>query len=95
MHSNLLGQHIRNGDATVAQAISSLASRFSGYDVALSYERALSTLAASVQRQANVLAYLDGFWLTFWVAIAGLAAVVLMKASPAGPFKPTSQRKAA
>ena len=50
--------------------------------------RALGSLAALVQREANVLAYIDGFWLTFWLAIAGLGFVMLMTRAPPGPFTP-------
>jgi DHA2 family multidrug resistance protein len=50
----------------------------------------LGSLSAIVQREANTLAYIDGFWLTVWFAIAGLVLVALIGRSPAGPFTPTS-----
>ena len=50
--------------------------------------RALGTLSARVAREANVLAYIDGFWLCFWLAIAALAFVVLITRAPPGPLAP-------
>jgi len=35
-----------------------------------------------------VLAYIDGFWLTFWLAILTLLVVVPMGRAPPGPFTP-------
>ncbi len=50
--------------------------------------RAVGSLSALVAREANVLAYIDGFWLTFWLAIAALGFVTLMTRAPPGPFTP-------
>ena len=46
------------------------------------------SLSALVQREANVLAYIDGFWLTFWLAMVALGFVALMTRAPPGPFTP-------
>jgi MFS transporter, DHA2 family, multidrug resistance protein len=35
-----------------------------------------------------VLAYIDGFWLTFWLAIAALGFVALITRAPPGPLTP-------
>ena len=48
------------------------------------------TLSARVQREANVLAYIDGFWLCFWLAMAALLLVALITRAPPGPFTPES-----
>ena len=50
--------------------------------------RALGTLSARVAREANVLAYIDGFWLCFWLAIAALAFVAAITRAPPGPLTP-------
>jgi len=50
--------------------------------------RALGTLSARVAREANVLAYIDGFWLCFWLAIAALALMVPITRAPPGPLTP-------
>ncbi len=39
-------------------------------------------------REANVLAYIDGFWLCFWLAMAALGFVALITRAPPGPFTP-------
>ena len=45
--------------------------------------RTLGLLSATVQREANTLAYIDGFWLTVWFAIAALGLVGAFAASTA------------
>jgi DHA2 family multidrug resistance protein len=50
--------------------------------------RALASLAALVQRKANVLAYIDGFWLTFRIAILGIIFVIPITKAPPGRFTP-------
>jgi len=87
-HSNLLGQHLGSGDETVTLTLNAWASKFSADDMDLGYARALSALSSATQKQAYVLAYLDGFRLTFWMAILGLVTIVFMARSPAGPFTP-------
>jgi DHA2 family multidrug resistance protein len=39
-----------------------------------------------------VLAYIDGFWLTFSFAIVALGFVSLMTRAPPGPFTPVPLR---
>jgi DHA2 family multidrug resistance protein len=48
--------------------------------------RSLSAMATAVQREANVQAYIDGFWVTFYAAIVGLLVVSLMAPSPTHPL---------
>lgn len=88
IHSHLLGQHVAQGDADVLQTLSKLTGRFLSHDAATAASRGVSVLANMVQREANVLAYIDGFWLTFYIAVFGLLAVALMTQAPAGPFSP-------
>lgn len=90
-HSNLLGQHVADGASKVTETLNGLTQKFQSFDASLSYQRALATLAASVQKQATVLSYADGFWLTFWAAIFGLVAVAFMVAPPQGPFTPKAR----
>src|SRR5712672_1907369 len=88
IHSNYLGQHIENGNVDVARMIKQLADGFAGHGAATALARAVGTLAARVQREANVLAYIDGFWLCFWLAMAALFFVALITRAPPGPFTP-------
>jgi DHA2 family multidrug resistance protein len=88
IHSNFLGQHLANGSADVARFLKRLSESFASHGAATAPARALGSLSALVQRESNVLAYIDGFWLTFWIAIIALGFVVLMTKAPAGPFTP-------
>ncbi|MDH2382975.1 MFS transporter [Bradyrhizobium sp. CER78] len=88
IHSNYLGQHVQNGDVDVVNLLKRLAGEFSGHGVGAAMGRAVGTLAALVQREANTLAYIDGFWLCFWLAIAALFLVALITRAPAGPLSP-------
>jgi DHA2 family multidrug resistance protein len=88
IHSNFLGQHLENGAADVSRMLKDLAAGFAGRGASLAPGRAVGELAALVQREANVLAYIDAFWLTFWIAIAALGVAAMMTRAPPGPFTP-------
>jgi DHA2 family multidrug resistance protein len=92
IHSNYIGQHVANGDADVSQILKQLSGGFASHGAASAPARALGSLAALVQREANVLAYIDGFWLTFWLAIVGIGFVSLMTRAPRGPLTPVPLR---
>jgi MFS transporter, DHA2 family, multidrug resistance protein len=63
-----------------------LSDQFASHGAGLAPARAAATLAAEVAREANVLAYIDGFWLCFWLAMAALLAVAFITRAPPGPF---------
>ncbi len=88
IHSYYLGQHIVTGDIDVVRLLKQLADRFAAHGTGLAPARAVGTLASFVQREANVLAYIDGFWLCFWLAMAALGFVALITRAPPGPFTP-------
>jgi DHA2 family multidrug resistance protein len=88
IHSNFLGQHLENGSTDVARILRQLTNGFAGRGAAAAPGRALGSLSALVQRESNVLAYIDGFWLTFWLAILALGFVALITRAPPGPFTP-------
>jgi len=88
IHSNFLGQHLENGAAGVGRILQQLSGNFAGRGAAAAAARALGSLSALVQREANVLAYIDGFWLTFWLAITALLLVSLISRAPPGPLTP-------
>ena len=48
---------------------------FDSPDSGLAQARGVASLAALVQREANTLAYIDGFWLTVYFALFGLLSV--------------------
>ncbi|WFU72642.1 MFS transporter [Bradyrhizobium sp. CB2312] len=88
VHSFYIGQHVLNGDIDVTQALKQLTDYFAAHGTGSAQARAIGTLAGFVQREANVLAYIDGFWLCFWLAIAGLGVIVLVTRARPGPFSP-------
>jgi len=88
IHSNYLGQHIENGGADVTRVLKGLSEFFAGHGAGAAPARALGTLSAKVAREANTLAYIDGFWLCFWLAMAALLCTALMTRAPSGPFTP-------
>jgi MFS transporter, DHA2 family, multidrug resistance protein len=88
VHSNFLGLHVENGSVDVTRMLQRLTEGFAGHGASTAAARALGTLSAEVQREANVLAYIDGFWLCFWLAMVGLACVSLITRAPPGPFTP-------
>ncbi|MGX1102968.1 MULTISPECIES: MFS transporter [Bradyrhizobium] len=88
IHSNYLGQHVQNGNIDVVNLLKRLAGEFSGHGIGTATGRAVGTLAALVQREANTLAYIDGFWLCFWLAILALVLVAFITRAPAGPLSP-------
>jgi DHA2 family multidrug resistance protein len=88
IHSNYLGQHLQSGAENVTRMLKQLADSFASHGAAVAPARATGTLAALVQRESNVLAYIDGFWLTFWLAMIALGFVALMTGAPPGPFAP-------
>ena len=88
VHSNFLGLHVENGEVDVTHVLTQLAHGFASRGASTAAARALATLSAEVQREANVLAYIDGFWLCFWLAIIALILVSLITRAPPGPFTP-------
>jgi MFS transporter, DHA2 family, multidrug resistance protein len=88
IHSNYIGQHVVNGGADVTQVLKHLSEVFAGHGAGAAPARALGTLSSLVAREANVLAYIDGFWLTFWLAMAALGFTALMTRAKPGPFTP-------
>jgi MFS transporter, DHA2 family, multidrug resistance protein len=90
IHSNFLGQHIVNGSVDVNHTLAKMSEHFAGRGGAVAPARALGLLSSMVQREANTLAYIDGFWLTVWFAIAAMALIALIGPSPKGPLSPHS-----
>jgi MFS transporter, DHA2 family, multidrug resistance protein len=88
IHSNFIGQHLESGSAGVARMLKQLSDHFAGHGAATAPARAIGSLSALAARESNVLAYIDGFWLTFWIAILALGVVAFITRAPPGPFTP-------
>src|SRR3569833_301886 len=89
LNSAYIGPHIQSGDPDVMRVLPALVNHFTSYGAGTAQGRAISTLAAEVQREAIVLAYIVGFWLCFFFAIAGLVLTALLTRAPRGPLSPT------
>jgi DHA2 family multidrug resistance protein len=88
IHSNYLGQHIETGGVDVTRMLKHLSEFFAGHGAGAAPARALGTLSAKVAREANTLAYIDGFWLCFWLAMVALLCTALITRAPPGPLTP-------
>ncbi len=88
VHSYYLGLHVESGSADVSQMLKGFSNYFAGDNAGSAAARAVELLASLVQREANVLAYIDAFWLCFWFAVAGLVVTALITRAPPGPFTP-------
>jgi DHA2 family multidrug resistance protein len=88
VHSHYLGQHVAIGDADATQALKQFTDIFASHGVSSAPQRALATLVALLQREANVLAYIDGFELCFGLAVVALLLISLMTRAPQGAFTP-------
>jgi DHA2 family multidrug resistance protein len=88
IHSNYLGLHLENGSVDVTRTLRQLSDFFASHGAGTAAARAVGTLAAQVAREANTLAYIDGFWLCFWLAMTALFFTALITRAPPGPFTP-------
>ncbi|MBR0871642.1 MFS transporter [Bradyrhizobium tropiciagri] len=88
IHSNYLGQYVQHGASDVLRLLRRMEESFAAHGAGTAMARAVGTLAALVQREANTLAYIDGFWLCFWIAMLALFLVALIKRAPQGPLSP-------
>jgi DHA2 family multidrug resistance protein len=88
IHSNYLGLHLENGSGDVTRVLRQLSDFFASHGAAIAPARAVGTLAAQVAREANTLAYIDGFWLCFWLAMVALGFTALITRAPPGPLTP-------
>lgn len=90
LHSYLLGLHLPVGQGDVTEALKGFTAPFvsAGSSGTASAARGALSLSAVVAREANTLAYIDGFQLTFWAAVAGLVVIALLGPAPMGPLSP-------
>jgi len=89
-YSNLIGLHVIDGATATAGVQSQLSSVFESRPTGLGDPTAqgIGLLAASVQREAYVLAYIDAFWLIAWSSLAGLLIIVFLRRPPPNALTP-------
>lgn len=93
VHSNLLGQYVTHASDQLTELLAKLSGYFASHGTGAATGRSLGTLARIVQRESNVLAYIDAFWLTFGFAVAGLLVTALISRAPPGPFTPGAKAR--
>lgn len=87
LHSYLIGLHVTGATPGWGLILTALGhGSISGGANAGDAKLGIGVLTGIVQREANVQAYIDGFWVTFFAAILGLLIVSLMAPSPAHPL---------
>jgi DHA2 family multidrug resistance protein len=90
VHSNFIGLHLDLGSDIVSRAIAAFSGIFDSRPTGASNSTAqgLRALANVVQREAYVLAYIDGFWVIAWTLAAAPLLVLLLRRPPPNPLTP-------
>ena len=88
MYSNLIGLHVVVGSQATQQRLQDYANAVNGRSNGSSEAdaRAIALLAHSVNNQASVLSYIDGFMLLGFAALGALCLMLLLKDPPAQPL---------
>lgn len=89
-YSNLIGLHVVDGATATAGAQTQFSNLFVNRQSGLgdAAKQGIGLLAAAVQREAYVLAYIDAFWLIAWVSFAGLLITAFLRRPPPNPLTP-------
>jgi len=89
-YSNLIGQHVISGSPTTEGLAAQLAAPFSTRASGLgdATVQGYGVLAALVQRESYVLAYIDAFWLVAWVSFSGTLLLLFLRRPPPNPLTP-------
>jgi DHA2 family multidrug resistance protein len=91
VYSYLIGLPVVAGAGSTERAITQFSSPFADRAVGGGDPtgQGLATMARLVQREAYVLAYIDGFWVIAWVSVAALLLLLLLKPPPPNPLIPS------
>jgi DHA2 family multidrug resistance protein len=89
-YSQLIGLHLTTGSGASEGIATQLAAPFASRQTGLGDATAqgLGVLAARVQHEAYVLAYIDAFWLIAWASLAGILLVLFLPRPPPNPLTP-------
>ncbi|HUK23641.1 MAG TPA: DHA2 family efflux MFS transporter permease subunit [Terriglobales bacterium] len=85
-HQARLSSHLSAANPSLQNTLHGIASALEahGYSAADAMQRAYSMVHGTVYRQANMLAYIDNFWLLGVIILAMIPTVFLMKKPPVG-----------
>jgi DHA2 family multidrug resistance protein len=90
VYSNLIGQHLSSGSDVVERIVTALSNVFSvrANNLGLETSQGIAAAGRFVQREAYVLAYIDGFWIVAWVLALAPLLVLLLRRPPPNPMTP-------
>jgi len=90
VHSNFVGQHLAAGSDVAERAIAAFATPFAARATGLGDPtgQGIGMLGQLVQREAYVLAYIDGFWTIAWISAGALVLLLLLRPPPPNPLTP-------
>jgi MFS transporter, DHA2 family, multidrug resistance protein len=90
VYSNLIGQHLSAGSDVVERITTALANIFGqrANNLGLETSQGIAAAGRLVQREAFVLAYIDGFWIVAWVLALAPLLVLLLRRPPPNPMTP-------
>lgn len=90
VYSNLIGQHLSSGSDIVDRVVTALSNVFSQHanNIGLETSQGIAQAGRFVQREAYVLAYIDGFWIVAWVLALAPFLVLLLRRPPPNPMTP-------
>jgi DHA2 family multidrug resistance protein len=90
VYSNLTGQHLSSGSDVVDRVVTALSNVFAqrANNIGLETSQGIAQAGRLVQREAYVLAYIDGFWIVAWVLALALLLVLLLRRPPPNPMTP-------
>jgi DHA2 family multidrug resistance protein len=93
VHSFYVGLNVEKGTGVVTTLLNSYTKKFTPMGEASAQSRGVAILNQHIQTQANVLSFIDGFWLTFVAAILGLIILVFATRAPDGPLTAVGRRR--
>ncbi|HXU58204.1 MAG TPA: MFS transporter [Verrucomicrobiae bacterium] len=90
VYSNLTGQHVASGADVVERIVTALSNIFSqrANNMGLETSQGFATAGRFIQREAFVLAYVDGFWIVAWVLALAPLLVLLLRRPPPNHMTP-------
>ena len=91
VYSYLTGLPVAIGTDSTERAITQFSSPFTERAVGAGDPtgQGLAMMARLVQREAYVLAYIDGFWVIAWVSVVALLLLLLLRPPPPNPLIPS------
>ena len=90
VYSNRIGEHLSSGSDVVERIVTALSNVFSerANNLGLETSQGIAAAGRFVQREAYVLAYIDGFWIVAWVLALAPLLVLLLRRPPPNPMTP-------